>query len=519
MGGIASVESQASGELLDRVLSSDSLPSVPVVAVNVMSLSKDPDIDFSRMGALIGADPVLVAKLLRMSNSAYFGTRTKITSINGALVRMGLKVARMTILGFTLEADLSKKVPESFEIDRFWRHSLTTATAGRVLAEAVWPARRDDAFAAGILLDIGMIALQCALPEKYAEVLEEHRLHPTSKIEDIERRLMGLTHAEVGAELLRKWGIPEETYGPIRCHHTPQSLTADDSASDIARLASILAFSSTVSHVFYSKARGVLQVGLAETAGKQFGLTPEALDRLLERVGRDVREICDLFQLDPHTVPSYRQVRLQAAREVAKLAIELGSYARQAETIAEEHGAEVRELKAETEELKKLAATDELTQLLNRREFLRSFAIEIARARRYAHGLGLLMFDIDHFKAVNDTYGHPVGDQVLSSLGKHLRTEMRRTDIVARFGGDEFVVVLPETDLNGVLVAAEKLRLGLAEASKRWVKGAPGITVSVGAVHVPFDSPNLDSSILIDEADRCLYQAKNSGRNCTRYVA
>ena len=108
---------------------------------------------------------------------------------------------------------------------------------------------------------------------------------------------------------------------------------------------------------------------------------------------------------------------------------------------------------------------------------------------------------------------------MLASLGKHLCAEMRHSDIVARLGGEEFLVLLPETDLQGVVTAAEKLRLGIAEASKGWVKAVPGITVSVGAVHATARSPSLDSSLLIDEADRCLYQAKRSGRNCTRYVS
>ena len=184
-----------------------------------------------------------------------------------------------------------------------------------------------------------------------------------------------------------------------------------------------------------------------------------------------------------------------------------------------EHVAEVRQLKAEAEDLKRLAATDELTQLPNRRDFLKSLVAEIARARRYAHPLGFLMLDIDHFKKVNDTYGHPAGDKVLAGLSRFLQKGIRATDVAARLGGEEFAILLSETELKGVIAAAEKVRLGIAEASKSWVEGVPGITISIGAVYVPFDSSNLDGSIIIDEADKCLYQAKNAGRNCTRYTS
>jgi len=492
---------------------------VPVVAANVLAVSRDPDVDFARLEKMISADPALVAKLLRMSNSAYFGSYKKVTSINEAVVRIGLKVTRMTVLSFCLEADISPKVPESFEIDRFWRHALTTAVGARTVAERIWPARRDDAFAAGILQDIGMVALQCAIPDPYAKVFESRRTHPSMRIEEIEQRVLGFTHARVGPELLRNWGIPVEVYGPVRLHHDPDGEAAPGADADTIRMARLLHLCSKISHFFYSKARGIMQVAIVGEAEVEFHLTQEALDSILEQTARDVRQICDLFNLDPREIPSYEEVRLKAAQELTNLATELGGHALALEERVEAHGAEVRQLKAEAEDLIRLASTDELTQLPNRRDFLKRFLDEIARARRYARSLGFLMLDIDHFKEVNDTFGHPAGDKVLAGLSGLLQKEIRRTDVAARMGGEEFVVLLPEADLKGVIAAAEKFRLGIAEASRSWAPGVPGITVSVGAVHVQCDSPNLDCSPIIDEADKCLYRAKRSGRNCTRYVS
>jgi diguanylate cyclase (GGDEF)-like protein len=511
---------EASSEtLLDQVLSSDSLPAVPVVAANVLALSRDPDVDFSRLEQMLSADPALVAKLLRMSNSAYFGSFRKVTSIKEAVVRMGLKVTRMTALGFCLEADIGPRVPESFEIERFWRHALTTAVGARAVAERIWPTKRDDAFAAGILQDIGMVALQCALPVQYAQVFESRRLHPTTRIEEIEQRVLGFTHARVGAELLRKWGIPEEVYGPVRLHHDPDLGPALGAGLDIIQMARVLHLCSEISHFFYSRARGIIHITISGEAQEQFNLSRETLDGILEQVTRDVRHICDLFNIAPNQIPSYEQVRVKAAQELTNLVAEMGGHAHALEEQAEAHAAEVRQLKAEAEDLKRAAATDELTHLPNRRDFLKRFVVEIIRARRYAHSLGFLMLDIDRFKKVNDSYGHPAGDKVLAGLSGFLQREIRRSDVAARIGGEEFVVLLPETNLNGVIAAAEKIRLGIAEASGSWAPGVPGITVSIGAVQVRFDSPRLDASLIIDEADKCLYQAKGSGRNCTRYVS
>ncbi len=349
--------------LFKQVLSSDSLPVVPAVAASVLALSRDPDVDFSRLEEMISADPALVAKLLRMSNSAYFGSYKKVTSINEAVVRIGLKVTRMTVLSFCLEADINPKVPKSFEIERFWRHALTTAVGARTLAERIWPAKRDDAFATGILQDIGMVALECAMPERYAEVLERRRTHASLRIEEVEQQVLGFTHAEVGAALLQKWGIPEEVYVPVRLHHDPDSGKALGAGAETVRLARVLLLCSRISHFFYGRDRDGSEAALAHEAREQFSLTRKELDGVLEQVTRDVRQICDLFNLDPAQIPSYEEVRLQAAQELTDLATELGSRAMALEERVEAHVAEVRELKAEAEDLKRLAATDELTQL------------------------------------------------------------------------------------------------------------------------------------------------------------
>ena len=514
---VAGTQETSSETLLERVLASDSLPSVPIVAANVLSLSRDPDVDFSRLEKMMSADPALVAKLLRMSNSAYFGSRKKVTSINEAVVRIGLKITRMTVLSFSLEAEISPKIPESFEIDQFWRHALTTAISARIVAERICPAKRDDAFAAGILQDLGMLALQCAAPKQYAKVFESRRAHPTARIEEIEQRVLGFTHARVGSELLRNWGIPAEVYGPIRFHHDPDSGAALGAGPDTIRLARVLLLCSKISHLFYSKARGIIHITLAGEALEQFNLMPEAFDGILERVTHDVRQFCDLFNLDPSQIPTYEEVRLKAERELTNLATEPAGAAPASEERSEEHAAEVRRMKAEAEELKRPAA--EPAELPSRRDFLKRFVAEIARGRRYAHSLGFLMLDIDHFKKVNDTYGRSAGDKVIEGISRFLQKEIRCADIAGRLGGEEFVVCLPETDLKGVIVVAEKFRLGIAEASKSWAPGMPGITVSVGAVHVRFDSPSLDGSLMIDEADKCLCRAKGAGRNCTRYVS
>ena len=163
------------------------------------------------------------------------------------------------------------------------------------------------------------------------------------------------------------------------------------------------------------------------------------------------------------------------------------------------------------EQTERLATTDGLTSLANRRTFQSRAAQALAQARRYGRACAVLITDIDHFKAVNDTYGHPAGDVVLRGVAQMLREQARDTDVVARYGGEEFAVVMPETDLRGALVIAERLREAVAARSFQTELGPVRVTLSVGLAASPQDGTEMDA--LVQLADACLYRAKREGRN------
>ncbi len=156
------------------------------------------------------------------------------------------------------------------------------------------------------------------------------------------------------------------------------------------------------------------------------------------------------------------------------------------------------------------ALTDELTKLPNRRALAQRFLQEMQRARRHHKGFTFVMIDIDHFKQVNDTYGHLNGDAVLSELATLLTTAARESDICARYGGEEFALILPETTEAGARVLAERIRAKVAAAM---FPGGLKLTISVGVA--ASDEPALFTQ-LIDRADQALYAAKQGGRNQVR---
>jgi len=165
--------------------------------------------------------------------------------------------------------------------------------------------------------------------------------------------------------------------------------------------------------------------------------------------------------------------------------------------------------------LENLSITDALTGVANRRHLEWRLSEEIERARRYRYPLSLLMVDIDHFKQINDTYGHQVGDAVLQQLAYRLRNTLRRTDFVARYGGEEFIVLAPQTPVDRALILAERLRQRIASEPILVASDLQlPVTVSVGVAVFPDHAQN--ESELVRAADAALYRAKQAGRNCVR---
>lgn len=161
------------------------------------------------------------------------------------------------------------------------------------------------------------------------------------------------------------------------------------------------------------------------------------------------------------------------------------------------------------QELHRLATTDALTETFNRRHFMDMGTSEYARARRYGTPLSLVMLDADHFKKVNDTYGHDVGDEVLRVLSKLCQQGLRQMDFVGRLGGEEFALCLPQTDMTGAVLVAERLRTSVAacEVGRQKLK----FTVSLGVAQLTLEDEELSG--LIKRADQALYTAKSTGRN------
>jgi diguanylate cyclase (GGDEF)-like protein len=175
----------------------------------------------------------------------------------------------------------------------------------------------------------------------------------------------------------------------------------------------------------------------------------------------------------------------------------------------------IEQIGTKEEELRRLAATDVLTGLANRREFMSRGVDEILRTRRYNRHVCVLMMDIDHFKKVNDTWGHAVGDDVIRQVASTIREICRAVDVVGRIGGEEFAVLLSQTDTEGALIVAERMRETVAGRTVSLAGGQTlGVSISIGVAAMTQEDSDL--SHLLARADAALYEAKQHGRNCVR---
>jgi diguanylate cyclase (GGDEF)-like protein len=170
-----------------------------------------------------------------------------------------------------------------------------------------------------------------------------------------------------------------------------------------------------------------------------------------------------------------------------------------------------RELEAANTQLRQLAMTDPLTNVFNRRYLFDMGAKLFGMARRYQWSMTVLLIDIDHFKSINDTYGHAAGDEVLIQTARAVKNRLRETDVFGRIGGEEFVVIAPSTDLEAAKILAQDLMVRLAQGNVAWDGKNISLTVSIGIAICHPEDPSIEN--VIERADVAMYRAKGGGRN------
>jgi diguanylate cyclase (GGDEF)-like protein len=477
------------------------LPSMPAIAIQILDRCQREEPDMAEIAKLIGSDPALSAKLLRLTNSPMYGLKCQVRTVSHAICLLGLSAVRPLALSFSLVKGLQDRDRKA--LTWFWKRSLLSAVAARELATATHYRLGEEAFLGGLLQDIGILALHQLAGTDYATLARPGISHRA--LAEEERKLFGEDHAALGAWLAERWKLPASLCTAIGASHAPADLQPGAHA-DIGQLANLVAVSGDVADVWIEVDAVAAMKSLRASASRLLQIDDENLDATLQAVTKRSEEVAAYFDLDIGSPDELAAILEQAKETLLILALAANRQASDAREAIDSLEAKTRELEIE-------AQRDGLTGLYNRAYFDHVLAQKVAQAHRDGTPLSLVLFDIDHFKRVNDTYGHQAGDKVLAGVAQVLGGRMRPTDVTARYGGEEFVLVLPSTDTAGAAVVAERLRARLGETAHDIGSGS-ALRVTASAGHATL-LPGTDASseMLVASADMALYAAKHAGRN------
>jgi diguanylate cyclase (GGDEF)-like protein len=477
------------------------LPSMPAVAIQILDLCQQDEPDMGQIAKLIGSDPALSAKILRLTNSPVYGLKCQVRTVSHAICLLGLSAVRPLALSFSLVKGLQARDRKA--LTWFWKRSLLSAVAARELATATNYRLGEEAFLGALLQDIGVLAMRQLAGTEYATLAQPGIRH--NDLAEGERALFGEDHASVGAWLAERWKLPSSLCAAIAGSHAPAQMP-DSTHADIAHLVRLVALSGEVADVWIEEDAALAMKRLRHSSSRLLQIDDQKLDEALQQVAKRSEEVANYFDVEIGSADQLSAILEQAKETLLILALAAN---RQASDAKEAIGT----LEAKARSLEIEAQRDGLTGLFNRAYFDQACAHWTTQLARDQAPLSLVLFDIDHFKTVNDTYGHQAGDKVLAGVARVLGARMRPTDITARYGGEEFVLLLPGTDAPGAAVVAERLRRRVAEAVHEIGNGSV-LRVTASAGHATLQpGSTATAEMLLASADSALYGAKRGGRN------
>ncbi len=481
-----------SSQSLTSLMESSRLPTIPAVAMEIIGLVQRPDIDIDLLSDTISRDPALAVRVLKTANSGFYGRPRSVSRLRDAVMVLGLRSVKTLALGFSLVGTMQKQAGRrGTDHTRIWQRSLLTATAARAVATRAGYSCSDEAFLGGLLHLIGVVALDQALGDEYRR-LGEAAGDDLAKLRAIERTRYGFDHAEAGAALADKWNLPEALVTAIRMFPKP-----DNADRDFREIVRCVATAEAAADLVLGDDAGAALSRFRWDCEQLFGIGAEDADELVTKFMADAEVLGAMLDV-PGAAMNAEDVLAHAQEALLQLSLE-----------SERENAQ---LLADRERLTVEASTDALTGLANRRHLEEYLSEQFRISSRYGTPLSLIIFDIDFFKRVNDEHGHPVGDQVLREVAVVLQRTMREADLCARFGGEEFVAVLPATSIEGALDSAERVRVAVEKQAMLTAGGKLSVTISGGVSSYRCgEQPSHDW--LLKEADMALYEAKRTGRN------
>lgn len=483
------------------------LPSAPTVAVQILNTVQNKESSLQDLEKIISADPALTGKMLRVANSAFYSLPNEVSNVSRAFAILGTNVITNIALSFVIANELRGEQQSHFNFNYFWRRSVTTAVAAKLVTELLG-IRNDDIFVTALLQDIGILTMYLSLGHDYSAFLKSSKEHHETGVINSEQEKYQYDHQQLGEILLKSWRLPESITTPLRYHHEPKKAPEKHKQT-----AEILHIANLLASIYNGRGCSEKARLLQDKMESLFNISPDRTRDFLDEVAQNTVEMLQVFELDPGKMKPYSQMLQEANDELGRLNMSYEQLVLELKESKEKSERFANKLRKANSQLEQLAFLDGLTGLYNHRYFQENLTKELKRSKRYNRSFSLIMFDIDHFKQVNDTFGHPAGDQVLTNMAEQMGQSVRPNDILARYGGEEFVAILPETGSAGLERCAERLRLCVESLTTVVRDTSIQVTISCGGTVFNPAMSEITKQDLIDTIDRALYQSKDNGRN------
>ena len=492
-------------ELQARLENCTNLPSPPTVALRIIELSNDLNVDIGKVADVVSIDPALSAKILRISNSPIYALRRKTENIHQAISLLGLNGTLTLALSFSLAASMNNNACQGFNYNAFWRRSLASATTCRRFGMAINLRRGEELFLAGLLQDIGMLVIDKMDPEFYKDLGVDQGNH--TKLSAAEAAKLGADHAVIGGWIMDKWGMPDFlTDSILQSHH--REPVADEST--LQAFLNCISLSGPLVDAMHAQDESDELAVIAGLVKDRLDISDEKFKSMMESLETDFHEAEDLFETDLSDY-SFSDALLDRAKEALIMKnLETMQKADKLQETAER-------LESKTHVLEEKTRRDGLTGVYNRAYLDERLAEEFTKANERCWPMVVMFVDLDHFKQVNDTYGHQAGDQVLQSTARTLLDGTRDEDVVARYGGEEFVVIAPGHGDETARIVADRLVKMCRELTHKLAGGQEiTVTASIGVAVLNDEFEFTSVEEMVEAADKALYTAKANGRN--RYI-
>ncbi|MBL8819065.1 MAG: GGDEF domain-containing protein [Planctomyces sp.] len=489
------------------------VPSLPTVAIEILRLFDDPNSSMDDLIKVIRKDPAIVSKLLKAANSAQYAARGEVTDPKRAVMMLGRVSVTPLVLSFSLAQQSMGTATHVEHYRKFWLRSFVQATAAEVLGSQFGsPAFRGECYTTSLLAGIGKLALLRAEQEKYVECLRRSQVEGASLCW-VEQQMFGFSHSELSAELLKQLGLPSRCVQAI--HTLDLSRTSDEfKDGDRSTLADVSRTADAVASLLCDESRAIAILALDDALRTLVIPSPLTSEELIDRVRDRLDATAAMFDIDLPSLPAPGDLLQDALEQLSRFASAANEQEATPATVPSELLEENGRLKRRVADLLKVSRTDSLTGAYNRAYFLTQLAERVAVHRIRRQSIGLAVIDIDHFKKINDTWGHQAGDHVLKLVSECLQKALRDSDLLARYGGEEFVILMDDATTEGLAILGERLRAKIEELPISFESNQIPVTISIGLTESQIIGEDADfARQLFAAADTGMYRAKHSGRN------